>query len=177
MGSLAPDYPGCNLRCESDGSVCGSYGDCQFKTVFNNLVNRRTRTSNERCNKFDIKPLSKDIVKTLFQDAANKQLRCPYCGEVMSFTSSRDNYRMAISIDHTIPFANGGTNTLDNLKAICTRCNLVKGTMKEKHFVFIQKALMKEWGRKEMLEWLEDAYSHAQAYKIERMNVEKAKIP
>ena len=173
MESLVPEYPGCSLRCKSDGSVCGYYGDCKFKSVFNNLVRRRTKTANERSNRFNIEPLSKENVEELFQRAANNKLICPYCGEVMSFTSPRDNYRMAISIDHTISLANGGTNTPNNIKAICTRCNMVKGTMKEKHFVFIQKALIEKWGREEMLSWLEDAYSHAQAYKIQRAGIEK----
>ena len=42
---------------------------------------------------------------------------CPYCG------------RPADTVDHVIPVALGGTDTLDNLVAACKRCNSRKGTI------------------------------------------------
>jgi hypothetical protein len=44
--------------------------------------------------------------------------------------------------------------------------------MKEKHFKLFLKTLLDTGGRNEMLEWLEDAYQHAWAYKIERLKAE-----
>lgn len=40
-----------------------------------------------------------------------------------------------LHVDHIIPLSRGGTNDLDNLQMLCSRCNLSKGTK-----------TMEEWG-------------------------------
>jgi 5-methylcytosine-specific restriction endonuclease McrA len=42
--------------------------------------------------------------------------KCPYC----------DGGRYLV-IDHIIPLSRGGTNTKDNIQAICVQCNSSKG--------------------------------------------------
>ena len=173
-----PEYPGCSLRCKSDGSICGDYGECSFVSVFNNLISRRCSSINKRCQYYDhLEPISKETVRRLIENSVQHGLACCYCGERMQLTTSRDNFRMAISIDHKVPISDKGTNDISNLQVCCTRCNLVKGTMKEKHFVFFIDMLIQHFGREEMLEWLEDAFKHAQAYKIQRNQVEEVSKP
>lgn len=43
--------------------------------------------------------------------------RCVYCG------STRH-----VVVDHIVPRSRGGRNVLTNLQALCTRCNIVKGS-------------------------------------------------
>lgn len=43
--------------------------------------------------------------------------RCYYCGSTYNLT-----------IDHIIPVAKGGTSTIENLRTLCGRCNMAKGS-------------------------------------------------
>ena len=54
-----------------------------------------------------------------------------------------------VVIDHIMPLALGGTNDIDNLDALCARCNSVKGAMhpadaEEKIFAMLDA----EWEQK-----------------------------
>src|SRR5258708_32692418 len=43
--------------------------------------------------------------------------KCSYCGSTYDLT-----------IDHIIPVAKGGTSTIENLRTLCGRCNMSKGS-------------------------------------------------
>src|SRR5258708_19812183 len=43
--------------------------------------------------------------------------KCSYCGSTCDLT-----------IDHIIPVAKGGTSTIENLRTLCGRCNMSKGS-------------------------------------------------
>lgn len=59
--------------------------------------------------------------------------RCFWCGKRMSrtrFTSParpKDLDDIVATIDHLVPLALGGDNTLDNLRLACHRCNHLRG--------------------------------------------------
>lgn len=46
---------------------------------------------------------------------------CEYCGKEYI---AADNYP---HIDHIIPLARGGTDTRNNVRVLCRRCNMLKG--------------------------------------------------
>lgn len=60
-------------------------------------------------------PISKSL---RFEILARDGFRCGYCGAASSETN--------LHVDHVIPFAQGGTDEPDNLKAACADCNLGK---------------------------------------------------
>lgn len=162
----------CKLECQNDSSVCGHINKCSHHKQLDTLASRRAATINKRCDVYHISPITKEIVKNIILHSIKTGFTCCYCREQLKLYSSKSDFRLAVSIDHIIPMAMGGTNSEDNLIVSCTRCNLVKGTMKEKHFKLFLKTLLDTGGRNEMLEWLEDAYQHAWAYKIERLKAE-----
>lgn len=53
--------------------------------------------------------------------------QCVYCGNE------------ATAIDHVIPKAKGGTDTLDNLVPACTRCNSIKKDNVKKRINYYNK--------------------------------------
>ena len=167
-----PSPEQCRLQCYTDSSVCGHIQKCSYHKQLDELVKRRAATINRRCSIYNIQPIETDVVKQLILNSIESGFKCNYCGETLQLYTSRFNFRLAVSIDHIIPLANNGDNSENNLIITCTRCNLVKGTMKEKHFLLFIKTLYDIGGKPEVLEWLEDAYQHALAYKIERSNVE-----
>lgn len=167
-----PSPEHCRLQCYTDGSVCGHIKKCSYYKQLDTLVTRRTATINKRCSVYNTQPIEKDAVKQLILNSIESGFKCNYCGETLQLYTSRSDFRLAVSIDHIIPLANRGDNSEGNLIITCTRCNLVKGTMKEKHFLLFLKTLYDAGGKSEVLEWLEDAYQHALAYKIERSKVE-----
>lgn len=56
-------------------------------------------------------------VKVLSRD----NFRCVFCGK-----SPATDIGTKLHIDHIVPFANGGENTLENLQTLCEECNLGK---------------------------------------------------
>lgn len=48
--------------------------------------------------------------------------RCHYCGEVLELTGRRK-----FQVDHFIPLARGGRNSMSNIVCACPECNRDKG--------------------------------------------------
>jgi len=140
---------------------------------FKSLVNRRTTKINKRAEKFNQPPISKEIIEILFRTSIDTGLKCSYCGEKMELFASKGDFRMAISIDHIIPFTSGGKNTEDNMRVCCTRCNLVKSIMPDKDFIFILNAFEKEHGKDKMISWLDQLFNGMLANKIDRLKNEE----
>jgi CRISPR/Cas system Type II protein with McrA/HNH and RuvC-like nuclease domain len=168
-----PVYTGCKFDC----TICESLGNCDLKKKFENLVLRRTNSTNKRLNIYGIIPVRPDRIRKLFLQSINNGLICSYCGEKMELFASREDFRMAISVDHIVPLSNGGTNSEENLVVCCTRCNLVKGTSTQDQFLFILNQFKEQQGHDKMIAWLNDSYKHALAYKMERMCIENGRTP
>lgn len=170
--NLLPVYNDCKFNCD----ICGEIAGCDLRKKFENLISRRTTSTNKRLNIFGIEPITTDRIRRLFITSVKSGLICSYCGEKMDLFAPREDFRMVISVDHVVPLSNGGTNDTNNLTVCCTRCNLVKGTMKQDQFMFILKSFEDSRGREEKIAWLNDSYKHALAYKVERSGVEKGKV-
>ena len=136
----------CKLQCETDSSFCGHIDKCSHHKQLDILVSRRTLTINKRCSVYKLEPITKECVKFILLNAIRSGFRCSYCNETLKLYSSKSDFRLAVSIDHIIPMASNGTNKISNLQVSCTRCNLVKGTMKEKHFKLFLKTLYASGG-------------------------------
>ena len=55
--------------------------------------------------------------------------KCHLCHKKLSFTNyGRDSAKGAWEVEHSIARANGGTDHLNNLVAVCIACNRSKGT-------------------------------------------------
>lgn len=61
--------------------------------------------------------IKRDYRKAIFHRDNNQ---CVRCGSNESLT-----------VDHIIPISKGGTDTLDNLRTLCRKCNCSKGNRKE----------------------------------------------
>jgi CRISPR/Cas system Type II protein with McrA/HNH and RuvC-like nuclease domain len=60
---------------------------------------------------------------------------CYYCEALMDNTGLRPgNPVLAVTLDHKLPQARGGNDTLDNLCAACQDCNNKKGDFTEDEF-------------------------------------------
>ena len=55
--------------------------------------------------------------------------KCRYCGCALSSDSTH--------IDHAIPLSRGGSTTIANLRAACSKCNLEKGDKTEDEYMKI----------------------------------------
>lgn len=85
--------------------------------------------------------------------------KCYYCKKELN-PSDNYPYRNAVSLDHKIPKALGGKNSLDNVVICCCECNIIKGTMNDQtYFLFLnilnqhpkeKEIIFKElfWGRR-----------------------------
>jgi hypothetical protein len=68
---------------------------------------------------------TKAILKGIAEMIRKAGNRCPLCGLMMTKGCSPNNDRH-IELDHKIPLSRGGTDTFDNLQAICRKCNGLK---------------------------------------------------
>lgn len=53
--------------------------------------------------------------------------KCPECGREMSLTNHRAK-NSYMTIDHIVPKSKGGTNNIQNLRALCRSCNIKRGS-------------------------------------------------
>ena len=71
-------------------------------------TNKKTKSSNSYKHKRNVSELSKKIV------ASRQKWRCKKCKELLDFT---------YEIDHVVPLYKGGSNELNNLRALCRNCH------------------------------------------------------
>lgn len=94
------------------------------------------------------KPISKKI---RFEVLKRDSFRCQYCGR------SIDNPDVILEVDHIIPVAEGGDNSIMNLITSCRKCNRGKGARKlsdETALVKQKKMLDEIQARKETIEMM-----------------------
>ena len=53
--------------------------------------------------------------------------KCSMCGEKISY--------MKFTVDHVIPISKGGSNTIDNMEAMCDMCNQMKKDYLKRDFL------------------------------------------
>lgn len=51
--------------------------------------------------------------------------RCPSCGAQLDLHGTGDGAK--VEVDHVIPFANGGADSIENTAVMCQTCNRRKG--------------------------------------------------
>jgi len=88
----------------------------------------------------------------------------------MRIKGNRNDFDDVFSVDHFIPLSAGGTNDYNNLVVCCTRCNLVKGTLRGTTYQKLLSLLDADPNFKE--KFLREAYECALARKLERLNGE-----
>lgn len=59
------------------------------------------------------------------QAQAAGQAHCPICGTLLNYAVGRTP--SSAEVDHIIPYSRGGTDTIDNVRIICRRCNQQRG--------------------------------------------------
>lgn len=59
---------------------------------------------------------------------------CEYCAQTLLISDHTPPYYKSFSIDHRTSIDSGGTHDLSNIAIICTRCNIIKGTMSEQTY-------------------------------------------
>jgi 5-methylcytosine-specific restriction endonuclease McrA len=67
---------------------------------------------------------------------------CEYCGQQLLICDHIPPYYKSFSIDHRTSIFSGGKNNLENIAIICTRCNIIKGTMTEQTYRAFLKPLL-----------------------------------
>ncbi len=96
--------------------------------------NRRYRALVERSEKLHVElPDKEDLWQKVLESYENGFI-CEYCGEKMMIKDPVSPHGHSWSIDHKISLYAGGDNSLDNIAIVCTRCNMVKGTMSDKTY-------------------------------------------
>lgn len=107
--------------------------------------------------------------KVVFEVFRKKGGKCYYCGED------------AETLDHFIPRAKGGPNTIDNYIPACRKCNGLKKAFDIETFrqIRIRKLYNIPYFKKEQLEWLEkkgfrfEQYQHLFFFETHNLEVPK----
>jgi len=112
-----------------------------------------------------------DLVNNTGLDDTSK-LVCYYCGlELRPY--DKNDCSLVVSLDHKIPKRFGGKNELDNLVLCCTKCNIVKGTMKHNTYIKFLELISKD------IEWYgtirEELFYGRHANMLSRKNNEEKK--
>jgi|TARA_B110000495_G_scaffold202293_1_gene221989 CRISPR/Cas system Type II protein with McrA/HNH and RuvC-like nuclease domain len=94
--------------------------------------------------------------------------RCVYCGRDM--LSDFDTW-MSIELDHVIPKAEGGDDSITNRVTSCNLCNKLKGAFVPEGFAKMeQQELLEEirgWIFKESLKWRAKYYPATEQFRVE----------
>jgi 5-methylcytosine-specific restriction endonuclease McrA len=68
---------------------------------------------------------------------------CEYCYQKMMISDPIPPHHKSFSIEHKTSLDSGGNNDIENIAIVCTRCNIIKGTMSEETFrKFIEPLLL-----------------------------------
>ncbi len=59
-----------------------------------------------------------------FQVLRRDNFKCQYCGKSPATQSS-----VVLNVDHIIPWSEGGETTMENLRTLCSECNLGKSNL------------------------------------------------
>ena len=117
--------------CELYNNSPEKYKEKYYRRVLSNSLGWANKTDVSRA----------DMIR-LIVDALGRE--CRYCGRTI--TAKNENNKF--SLDHTIPQYRGGSQDIENLEIICSRCNTRKGYMTATEYElllqFLEKTLDKE---------------------------------
>lgn len=95
---------------------------------FINYYNQQDSEIENHNQKTSSNKTSRDIsLRMRFNVFKRDNYRCCICG-----ASPATNPTIELQCDHIIPYSKGGTNTIDNLQTLCSKCNLGKSNLNEK---------------------------------------------
>ena len=106
---------------------------------------RRWRNMLERSKKFDVSPPDKTSLWNLILRTCWNGFYCEYCKQKMLVKDTDPFHMRSFSVDHRKSLWNGGTNSIDNFAIVCTRCNIIKGTMSDNTFQEMIGVLIEVW--------------------------------
>lgn len=96
----------------------------------------RWRTLKERSTKRNIPltTLDKYLIWNKVLGLYRENFVCEYCRQRLLICDTIPPHYKSFSIDHRISLDANGTNNIENIAIVCTRCNIIKGTMTETTF-------------------------------------------
>ena len=97
--------------------------------------------------------------------------RCYYCGCALHVRQPRPSPQV-FSLDHYLPFALGGKNTVENIVICCHSCNIIKGTMRGGTFEELLHYIPVELKEK----MFDEIYRGRLADKLDRVKNERGEI-
>ncbi len=131
--------------------------------------NRRYRNLVERSKKFGIEPPDKEELWHKVLESYENGFICEYCGEKMMIKDPNPPYKHSWSIDHKKSLWSGGSNSIENFAIICTKCNIIKGTMSSETFTELVD-ILKAHDPQLLDRMFEEIYAGRFADKIDREN-------
>jgi len=137
--------------------------------MLKSATKRRYRRLVERAKIYGISPLSFSELWEVVLKSYREGFRCFYCGRKMRIRGDKEDFSDAFSIDHYIPISEGGKSSQDNIVICCTRCNLVKGTLRGDTF----REILSQFDDPSLREkYLEEMYRASLPRKLERLESE-----
>lgn len=135
------------------------------------------RTLKERSTKRNIPltTLDKYLIWNKVLDLYRENFVCEYCRQRLLICDTIPPHYKSFSIDHRIPLDANGTNNIENIAIVCTRCNIIKGTMTETTFrAFINPLL----NNPVLLDQVfKEMWNGRLADKLQRINKDKKRVP
>ena len=90
------------------------------------------REFNKRIKSLSLDPSAREALFTKFEDCWNTGFRCFYCKRQMELHFENE---FSFTLDHTVPKANDGEDTVENLEFVCRTCNFLKGSMDAARYI------------------------------------------
>jgi hypothetical protein len=81
---------------------------------------------------------SKEILKGIAEMIRNAGHKCSLCGLMMTRDCDPNSDRH-IELDHKVPLSRGGTDTFDNIRAVCRKCNGLKSDFTSPELVLVPR--------------------------------------
>ena len=101
---------------------------------------------NKRIKSLSLDPSAREGLFTKFEDCWNTDFRCFYCKRRMELHFENE---FSFTIDHTVPKANHGQDTVENLEFACRICNFLKGDMDAEKYINNMERLKSRKKKKE----------------------------
>ena len=117
--------------------------DRDAKLLPDNVIARMSETEPDEFPGYQrriVKTVSRPNALTRRYVQMRAQGRCELCGLKAPFEVNGEPY---LEIDHIIPLSKGGTNSIDNLAAVCPNCNARKSNLMNQEMIDTLRAAIK----------------------------------